>query len=496
MNDDRFEELVQRFIDDHVTESQIDELVDLCRDDEGKLSQLREHLRLADLLSQYEAELRSSQCFVDSLAQRKSAGDNADDFVARVVESAQSTSSVKQNGSDTFSSNVSPRTFGDWRWKLWLTVASIAALLMVGFVDWQSRPVATLASSENAAWESVLPTTPGSRLKPGLLQLRSGVATVQFDSGASVVLEAPAGFELVSSMKARLVSGAAIFDVPDSAIGFTVETPEGYAIDYGTRFAVQVEPEKQRSEFELIEGEIAVHHPSASDEIRLTEAGRSVSISGNELIVEDSLVDHEPVSRPTVIRVATGGRITSVLHAAKRHLKWHAHPLSREVFTAKRTDSGAFDHYSLLEFDASGVPFDEVQSVELRVNLVPSSRGLAARLPRVSRFGIYGLPKVNSTWGVAVTWENAPQPSDGVLLGTFEVPRSQQRGNFMIGGEKLLSFLRDSSHSPVTLIISRETSQLEGVGPGLTHMFASHSHPESVGPVLEFTLNHSRKILP
>ena len=31
-------------------------------------------------------------------------------------------------------------------------------------------------------------------------------------------------------------------EVPERAIGFVLETPDGYAIDYGTRFAVAVDP--------------------------------------------------------------------------------------------------------------------------------------------------------------------------------------------------------------------------------------------------------------
>ena len=59
-----------------------------------------------------------------------------------------------------------------------------------------SKPgvVADLVSSEDAAWESSLPTTPGSTLTPGVLNLRSGVATIQFASGAQIVLEAPVAY--------------------------------------------------------------------------------------------------------------------------------------------------------------------------------------------------------------------------------------------------------------------------------------------------------------
>ena len=56
-----------------------------------------------------------------------------------------------------------------------------------------------------------------------------------------MILEAPAQLELVSTMRCRLLDGVALMDVPDSAIGFVVEAPSGYAIDYGTRFAVTVD---------------------------------------------------------------------------------------------------------------------------------------------------------------------------------------------------------------------------------------------------------------
>ena len=70
---------------------------------------------------------------------------------------------------------------------LWVGVlASIAALLVFAVVSVSvldnPDPVATLASGENAAWESSLPTTPGSELTPGVMKLISGIATIRFDS--------------------------------------------------------------------------------------------------------------------------------------------------------------------------------------------------------------------------------------------------------------------------------------------------------------------------
>ncbi|HRX79465.1 MAG TPA: FecR domain-containing protein, partial [Pirellulaceae bacterium] len=150
---------------------------------------------------------------------------------------------------------------------VWLSVAAaVVMVLAFGSSLFQQDSIATLVSSENAAWESSLPTTPGSKLEPGILVLKSGVATICFDSGAKVVLEAPAELELFTPMRTRLLAGAAMIDVPESAIGFVVETPDGYAIDYGTQFAVNVDRQQSQSRFEIIEGEISVHHPKTGDE--------------------------------------------------------------------------------------------------------------------------------------------------------------------------------------------------------------------------------------
>ena len=82
-----------------------------------------------------------------------------------------------------------------------------------------------------------------------------------------------------------------------------------------------------------------------------------------------------------------------------------------------------------------------------------------------------------------------PLRKTGVLLGTFEIPRSTNRGSFGLANEQLLEFLKQNSGRSVTLILVRLTTQIEGEGPGLTHMFASDSHPEAVGPLLELTVD-------
>ena len=90
-----------------------------------------------------------------------------------------------------------------------------------------------------------MPTTPGSALTAGYLKLTSGIATIQFKSGAKVVLEAPAHLVLETPMRGRLLAGSAVIDVPKTAIGFVMEAPGGYAVDLGTQFAVSVNAAEQ-----------------------------------------------------------------------------------------------------------------------------------------------------------------------------------------------------------------------------------------------------------
>lgn len=347
-------------------------------------------------------------------------------------------------------------------------------------------PVATLVSSENAAWESSLPTTPGSELGPGLMRLASGLATVRFTSGAEVVVEAPANLALISSMKAKIEYGAAVVTVPDSAIGFVVETPNGYAVDYGTQFAVRVDQRERESDFEVIDGEIAVHHPETGDEVRLTGQGKTATVSKKALVVADSEQQSDSIeTTANVIRIGTNGRSTSILRNNKR--KKFINP---EVLSVKRTNSGKWDYRSFFAFDLSTVNLDRIKTARLRLNLVPSTRGLVSALPKINRFGIYGLTdQTKADWEIECLWEDSPRPEDGIPLGTFEIHRSEKRGSFGIQNDELLSFLKTHQGTSVTFILIRETTQINGVGPSMTHMFASDSHPEAVGPMLEFSFD-------
>lgn len=86
-------------------------------------------------------------------------------------------------------------------------------------------------------------------------ELEQGVLEIKTAFGANVVIEAPAVFQFVSPQLLRLTKGRVAARVPESAHGFTVETPTGKAIDLGTEFGVDV-PEQGEAEIHVFEGEV------------------------------------------------------------------------------------------------------------------------------------------------------------------------------------------------------------------------------------------------
>lgn len=368
----------------------------------------------------------------------------------------------------------------------WIIATLLAALLLclgVLAAAYAKRPqmIATLTSAEHASWESTLPTEVGSDLGRGTLRLSSGIATIRMRSGAELTLEAPAELTLKDAMHTRLLSGSMVVDAPPSAKGFVVETPNGYAVDHGTRFAVQALPKDQRADFEVLSGEISVHHNTSGDELRLFEdQGAMLSQAG---IDDASDTFSEGILKPENHNrlIETDGLASSVIRNNDRAL------LRPDLLMAKREKApGKYDRKSIFSFSLEGVDLATIQSAQLHLNLVPSGLGFAARLPKTNRFGIYAVrDETRESWNAPSTWNDLPdvQPSD--LLGTFELARSQNRGRFGINTDALLEFLQADTTGRVSLILTRQTP--ENDPSGLVHAFASDSHPEASGPILELS---------
>jgi hypothetical protein len=188
------------------------------------------------------------------------------------------------------------------RWlpgRLPVVLAGLAAALLLVLALWlrprrpaapDDRPgeptdssVAVLLLAPGAEWEDTgLPTWTGAPLPPGRLRLRSGLAHIEFYSGATVILEGPAELELLSPRAASCLRGKLRATVPPQAQGFTIGTPKLDLVDRGTEFGVQVDA-GGRTEVHVFQGKVdlydAGHARDAAEHQELT-TGQGVRLDG------------------------------------------------------------------------------------------------------------------------------------------------------------------------------------------------------------------------
>src|SRR5205823_8606594 len=115
--------------------------------------------------------------------------------------------------------------------------------------------VATLTDAAACIWENPRDgLQAGSRLLPGDLQLRQGVARIRCDGGTDLTLEGPAALRLESGMSATILHGKVVFRADETAASFDLHTPSSTLLDLGTEYAVVVGP--QGEEIHVFDGEV------------------------------------------------------------------------------------------------------------------------------------------------------------------------------------------------------------------------------------------------
>lgn len=116
---------------------------------------------------------------------------------------------------------------------------------------------------------AALPTQHRQELHAAPYLLEAGVMEIVYPNGATILLQAPARFDLLTSESLHLHRGRLTARVPPSAIGFTVTTPTADVIDLGTEFGVSAG--EHASEVHVFEGEVLVKTAQEPDPLLLRE---------------------------------------------------------------------------------------------------------------------------------------------------------------------------------------------------------------------------------
>jgi hypothetical protein len=126
--------------------------------------------------------------------------------------------------------------------------------------------VAWLVNAQDCRWMDK-DQTPGRDMRPGkTLRLERGLAEIEFDRGARIILQGPAGLDLLSGSAARLLYGTLTARVPAQARGFTVLSPGGRVVDLGTEFGLSVN-EAGATTVRVFKGEVEAF-PLAANAVR------------------------------------------------------------------------------------------------------------------------------------------------------------------------------------------------------------------------------------
>lgn len=187
--------------------------------------------------------------------------------------------------------------------------AAAAAVMVMVTTRSEAKPTAVLTADDNAVWRGNDRPTRGQPLPPGALGLTAGTAQITFPSGALVAIHAGAEFELLGPNRLFLRAGRVTPYVPPSAKGFTVVSPGGEIVDFGTEFTVDVDRNGQTDVF-VIDGEVDVAggHLREADPVRLTQgfasqftaAEQTPVITQRPLVIDHFGADDGPLRRMDV----------------------------------------------------------------------------------------------------------------------------------------------------------------------------------------------------
>lgn len=154
--------------------------------------------------------------------------------------------------------------------------------------------IALLTQAVGVEWDTPRNLQTGAGLSAGWLNLKKGTIQVELISGASVLIEGPAAFELISPLKAFCKYGKIRASVPEQAHGFTIETSKLNVVDLGTEFTLSLEPSGS-GQVQVIDGLVELHpsdQQAADSKIQSLKTGEGVQFDQQgiiNLLTEDIL---------------------------------------------------------------------------------------------------------------------------------------------------------------------------------------------------------------
>ncbi len=147
--------------------------------------------------------------------------------------------------------------------------------------------VAEIVAFHECRWHTPESRPQGRFLREGAtLKLAEGIVTLRFRTGAALVLEGPANFEVSGRQSTQLDRGKLTVSLPDGLSGFVVCTPVARITDLGTEFGVEVQEDGQ-TEVHVFKGRVETEllaqvDPQSSDPSTNKPTGQKVVLLAGE----------------------------------------------------------------------------------------------------------------------------------------------------------------------------------------------------------------------
>lgn len=297
--------LFERLNDHTLSREEFAYLNDRLREDERFRELYFEHMTLTYGLKKFSNQMLNSAEVIANESDQESSREIWNEIIEFDRRSTQKTSPVHPGGDSGFARERPSRPSRKQTLEAIMKIAAVfvfAALLV--FIEhrvsqYYTRKatgfeVATLSDAIDAQWAGE-PVRIAERLKARHLPLilKKGVAEVQFDSQAKMVVEAPAEFQVIAEDQVKLAYGRIYMTVPQQAIGFAIKTEGAKIIDLGTEFGVH-ESRDGLTEVHVIKGKTNLVSFSKGNKINVpVTAGAGKRLNRFNGTVQDISCDRE-----------------------------------------------------------------------------------------------------------------------------------------------------------------------------------------------------------
>jgi ferric-dicitrate binding protein FerR (iron transport regulator) len=379
----------------------------------------------ADLLSRVELDDDARKLYLDQIATHTALQAVLADCLPRRVD--------LPNAVDAESPSPSASAFKA-RWPAVAAIASIAAaitLLVSGIAYRRSQDppivqsvdtphVAVVTQSVGAYDGDGVAIRSGQRVMPGQLNLDRGVIRLDFVSGARVAIEGPAKIEVVDKMRLILLRGVVTAMIPESAIGFVVDTETAHVVDLGTAFGVSV-GDDGTTDVCVFEGEVTVNRRgSTSNQPALVSEGQAVRASNQSPTIDSTDYEVTPFENAWTVNsgvLQTTGSIRFVSPGPNFHPGNYKDNEHIVVFS-ERSDFILDDTIRVDMVD----PGEYAKSRYQDKRTLPAGRRVTSYLLQFSAFSTEQFPNQKRSVRGQITFA---QPIVGVITGTRLLKESE-----------------------------------------------------------------------